>query len=149
MYAAINEMGYALSRLEIEPEYYDAETSPHEAGSSQFPNKASNNIDNEIVQLTKLKSGPHEGLSKVVPGKRELPVSAVKMLAGREANFSGRGRFSGADCCHLLSRYLPVNGPWLVDQMTSRVYISQFSADGSLLVAGFQVPVLLLMFKEL
>ncbi|XP_050899281.1 LEC14B protein-like [Lathyrus oleraceus] len=35
-------------------------------------------------------------------------------------------------------RYLPVNGPWLIDQMPSRAYVSQFSADGSLFVAGFQ-----------
>ncbi|XP_039020946.1 LEC14B protein-like [Hibiscus syriacus] len=60
------------------------------------------------------------------------------MLAGREGNYSGRGRFSSADCCHMLSSYFPVNGPWLVDQTTSRAYVSQFSADGSLFVAGFQ-----------
>ncbi|XP_050942849.1 LEC14B homolog isoform X4 [Cucumis melo] len=57
---------------------------------------------------------------------------------GRECNYSGKGRFSAGDCCHVLSRYLPVNGPWLVDQMTSRAYVSQFSSDGSLFVAGFQ-----------
>ncbi|KAJ6329210.1 hypothetical protein OIU77_010812 [Salix suchowensis] len=38
----------------------------------------------------------------------------------------------------MLSRYLPVKGPWLVDQMSTRAYVSQFSADGSLFVAGFQ-----------
>jgi WD repeat-containing protein 23 len=64
------------------------------------------------------------------------------MLAGRESNRSGRGRFSSADRCHILSRYLPVNGPWLIDQMPSRAYVSQFSADGSLFVAGFQVNIL-------
>ncbi|XP_050237419.1 LEC14B protein isoform X4 [Mercurialis annua] len=74
----------------------------------------------------------------MMPGKRKLPVSTVKMLAGREGNYSGRGRFSAADRCHMLGRYLPVNGPWLIDQMTSRAYVSQFSADGSLFVAGFQ-----------
>lgn len=44
----------------------------------------------------------------------------------------------------MISRYLPVNGPWLVDQMTSWAYVSQFSADGFLFVAGFQVVLLVL-----
>ncbi|XP_057963742.1 LEC14B protein isoform X2 [Malania oleifera] len=60
------------------------------------------------------------------------------MLAARQGNYSGRGRFSVADCCHILSRYLPVSGPSVVDRMKSRAYVSQFSADGSLFVAGFQ-----------
>ncbi|KDO74958.1 hypothetical protein CISIN_1g015301mg [Citrus sinensis] len=60
------------------------------------------------------------------------------MLVGREVNYSGRGRFSAADSCHVLSRYLPVNGPWKVDGMNSRVYTSQFSNDGSFFVAASQ-----------
>ncbi|KAK7860327.1 LEC14B homolog isoform X2 [Quercus suber] len=60
------------------------------------------------------------------------------MLVARETNHSGRGRFSSADSCHVLSRYLPINGPWRVDRMKSGAYTSQFSADGSLFVAGFQ-----------
>jgi hypothetical protein len=39
----------------------------------------------------------------------------------------------------VLSRYLPTKGPWIVDRMGSRAYVSQFSDDGSLFVAGFQV----------
>jgi WD repeat-containing protein 23 len=146
--AAIDEMGYAMSRLEIESDISDDGKTVHEVSTSQRSNNPLNNLDNEIAQLTKLKSEPHQLLSQVAPGRRDLPVSTVKMLAGRECNFSGRGRFSSADCCHVLSRYLPVNGPWLVDQMSSRAYVSQFSADGSLFVAGFQVKCLLLEHKN-
>ncbi|XP_044493891.1 LEC14B protein [Mangifera indica] len=135
----IDEMGYSMSRLDIESDYFDSDESSSEASNSHSKCKNHlNNLDHEIAQLTKLKSGPHEKLSKVIPGKQDLPVSVVKMLASRQGNYSGRGRFSSADCCHILSRYLPVNGPWLVDQISSRAYVSQFSADGSLFIAGFQ-----------
>lgn len=143
-----DEMGYAMSRLEIDSEFCDGGNTINEASNSRSKSKKPlNDLDHEIAQLTKLKSSPHKLLSKEIPGKRDLPVSAVKMLAGRESNYSGRGRFSSADCCHMLSRYLPVNGPWLVDQANSRAYVSQFSADGSLFVAGFQVPSLLLYLR--
>ena len=132
----LDEMGYAMSRPEME----DGDT-VHEGCSGQQTKTPFRDIDNEIAQITKLKSTPHKLLGQDGPGKPKLPVSPVKMLAGRESNHSGRGRFSSADCCHLLSRYLPVNGPWLIDQMESRAYVSQFSADGSLFVAGFQVSV--------
>ncbi|KAL5561604.1 hypothetical protein UlMin_031351 [Ulmus minor] len=135
---AVDEMGYSMSRLELMSDTCDGGKNFPEVSSSQRSKRTLNNLDHELAQLTKLKSEPHERLSRVGPGKRELPVSTVKMLARREGNFSGRGRFSSADRCHLLSRYLPVNGPWLVDQLTSRAYVSQFSADGSLFVAGFQ-----------
>lgn len=135
---AANEMGYAMSRLELDSDFCDAGKDIHGNDNTERLNKELNHLDHEISQLTKLRSGPHECLSQIIPGKRDSPVSTVKMLAGREGNYSGRGRFSSADCCHVLSRYLPVNGPWLVDQMTSRAYVSQFSADGSLFVAGFQ-----------
>ncbi|XP_027933698.1 LEC14B homolog isoform X1 [Vigna unguiculata] len=95
-------------------------------------------LDHEIAQLTKLRSSPHELLGRVVPGRMRLPASTVRMLVGREGNFSGRGRFSSADGCHVLSRYLPTKGPWIVDRMKSRAYVSQFSDDGSLFIAGFQ-----------
>lgn len=103
-------------------------------GSRQVPSHP----DNEIAQLTKITSVPNEHLSRVMPGKSKVPVSPVKMLVGREGNYSGRGRFSSADCCHILSRCLPVSGPTVVDRMTSCAYVSQFSGDGSLFVAGFQ-----------
>ncbi|KAB2050712.1 Uncharacterized protein F383_27027 [Gossypium arboreum] len=134
----IDEMGYAMSRLEIESELFDGGNTVHEASSSTRPGKPFPKVDDEISQLTNLRSGPNDRLHQLVPGKQQLPVSPVRMLAGREGNYSGKGRFSSADRCHMLSRYLPVNGPWLVDQTTSRAYVSQFSADGSLFVAGFQ-----------
>jgi WD repeat-containing protein 23 len=137
--ADVDEMGYSMSRLELESDICDGEKNIPEVSSSQRSTRPLNVLDHEIAQITKLRSGPHELLSHVEPGRREQQVSTVKMLARREGNYSGRGRFSSADCCHVLSRYLPVNGPWLVDQMNSRAYVSQFSADGSLFVAGFQV----------
>lgn len=111
----------------------------NESSSSGIVGERDNHLDHEIAQLTKLRSSPHELLGCVVPGRMRLPVSTVRMLVGREGNYSGRGRFSSADGCHVLSRYLPTKGPWIVDRMKSRAYVSQFSADGSLLIAGFQV----------
>lgn len=105
-------------------------------------------LDHEIAHLTKLRSRPNQFPGQGVNGKRDVSVSTVKMLAGRESNYSGRGRFSSADCCHVLSRYLPVNGPWRVDKMNSCAYVSQFSDDGSLFVAGFQVLDLGLLFIQ-
>lgn len=137
-----DEMGYSLSRLTVESDCFDDWSSNHEVGSSQRSNEP---FDHEVAHLTKLRSAPNERLRQVGPGRRDRTVSTVKMLAGREGNYSGRGRFSSADCCHVLGRYLPVKGPWLVDQMPSRAYISQFSADGSLFIAGFQV---ILIFCE-
>lgn len=137
--ASIDEMGYAMSRLEIDSEHCDGAKTRDDITNGQRSHESLDNWDREISMITNSKSRPHERLARVTPGKRELPVSTVKMLAGRESNYSGRGRFSAADRCHMLGRYLPVNGPWLIDQMTSRAYVSQFSADGSLFVAGFQV----------
>lgn len=108
------------------------------ASASAGASELSNHVEHEVAHLTKLRSRPHELLRRVVPGRSSLPISTVKMLAGRESNHSGRGRFSSADGCHLLSRYLPINGPCRVDRMKSRAYVSQFSADGSLFVAGCQ-----------
>lgn len=134
----IEDMGYAMSRLEIESEFLYGGQTMGEVGTSHGLDKSLRKLDHEVAQLTKLRSLPHEGFSHGVPGKRKLPVSVVKMLAGREGNYSGRGRFCSADRCHVLGRYLPVNGPWIVDQMTTRAYVSQFSADGSLFIAGYQ-----------
>lgn len=108
------------------------------SSTSQGPNEVSDYLDHEIAQLTKLRSRPHELLSRDVPGRSRLPVSTMRMLVGREGNYSGRGRFSSADSRHVLSRYLPVHGPCTVDQLNSRTYVSQFSADGTLFVAGCQ-----------
>ncbi|KAJ1435722.1 WD40/YVTN repeat-like-containing domain superfamily [Sesbania bispinosa] len=104
-------MGYAMSRLEVESSLYDDGNAIHEDSSSGQMKKPFENLDNEIAQITKLKSTPHQLLINDGTGRTELPVSPVKMLAGRESNYSGRGRFSSADRCHLLSRYLPLMVP--------------------------------------
>lgn len=120
-------------------------TRPFAVGDSKSRDRAvcgdqkhGDSLGHEIWQLTRVCSSPHRWLCGARPGKVNLPVSPVKMLGGREVNYNGRGRFTSSDCCHILSRYLPVYGPSLVDRMTSCAYVSQFSADGSLFVAGFQ-----------
>ncbi|KAL8530762.1 hypothetical protein ACS0TY_007706 [Phlomoides rotata] len=134
----IKDMGYAFSKLEVDSDLFDGSSSNNELGGSHQTNRQLQSLNHDVAHLTKLRSGPQENLSRVFPGKRELPISTLKMLAGRETNLSGRGRFSSGDCRHVLSKYLPVNGPSVVDQMSTRAYVSQFSADGSLFVAAFQ-----------
>ncbi|XP_020590940.1 LEC14B homolog isoform X2 [Phalaenopsis equestris] len=129
-------MGYSLSK----PSMKNNSCTP-EQGSSVASSRLDQgvfNVDHELFQLTKLRFLPCEAFSKGILSGKKLPISTVKMLFGREANCSGLGRFSLADCSHILGRYLPVYGPWQVDRMDTRVYVSQFSADGSLFVAGFQ-----------
>lgn len=138
--AGFEDMGFALSRLEIDSGLLDGSS----YGNSEVARMSQHDghlhsLDHEIAQLTRIRSRPNENLSKVLAVKKDVPVSIVKMLAGREANYSGRRSFSSADRCHVLTRYLPVNGPCVVDQMPTRAYVSQFSADGSLFIAAFQV----------
>ena len=128
------EMGHYVNQLEI-----DSDESDTNDGYDQGNDECFACLDNDITHSTQVKSKPNEHLSKIAPGKRKKSVSTLMMLAGREANYSGRGRFTSADRCHVSSRYLPVKGPWLVDQINSRAYVSQFSTDGSLFVTGFQV----------
>ncbi|XWS13983.1 hypothetical protein CRYUN_Cryun36dG0085100 [Craigia yunnanensis] len=52
--------------------------------------RSENSLDHDIAQLTNLRSGPHELLSRGVPGRMRLPVSTLKMLVGRESNYMGR-----------------------------------------------------------
>lgn len=102
--------------------------------ASEDPNK----LHYELEHITKLRSAPNGMLSRMNGKSQNGYVSTLSMLAGREANISGRGKFSVADCCHVASRYLPSCGPDIMDTMDSRAYIGQFSADGSLFVTGFQ-----------
>lgn len=103
--------------------------------------------DGEFSQLTKLRSAPHRHQRRVLPEETRSLVSPVHMMIGRECNFSGRGRFSLSDSCHVLSRYLPVHStPHAIDKMKSCAYVSQFSDDGSLFVAGFQVLETILLY---
>ncbi|KAH7858031.1 hypothetical protein Vadar_019251 [Vaccinium darrowii] len=127
-----------MSRSRKEKSTCEGVSAPDGVGTGRAHNVPSGYLDHEIAQLTKLRSEPNELLSRVGLRKSLLPVSPVIMLAGRESNYSGRGRFSSADSCHVLSRYLPVSGPRKIDQMKSCAYVSQFSADGSLFIAGFQ-----------
>ncbi|KAK1412537.1 hypothetical protein QVD17_33878 [Tagetes erecta] len=137
-HTAIGDMGYALSRLDVDPDYSDSESSPVGDENDNLRSSSQCDLDHEVAQQTKLKSAPHENLKRVLARREEVLVSPVKMLAGREGNYSGRGRFSSADRCHMLNKYLPVKGPSIVDQLTTRAYVSQFSSDGSLFVAAFQ-----------
>ncbi|CAL9048851.1 LEC14B homolog [Musa acuminata AAA Group] len=108
------------------------------SSSTLVPVDATFTIDDEISQLTKLQSGPCTSNLKALRSCRRMPIPTTTMLLAREANYSGQGRFSSADCSHVLGRYLPVNSPSQIDRMNSEAYVSQFSIDGSLLVAGFQ-----------
>ncbi|KAG9143014.1 hypothetical protein Leryth_006282 [Lithospermum erythrorhizon] len=125
-----------MSRARI---YFDLQDSEN-AGSfiRSRPDEVFNCRDEEIAQSTRIKSDPHYLLQRMGPGREKLPINSLKMLMAREGNCSGRGKFSSADCCHVLNRYLPVTKPLAVDKVNSCAYISQFSADGSRFVAGYQ-----------
>ncbi|XP_051127722.1 LEC14B homolog [Andrographis paniculata] len=120
------------SRRYLDP--FDDVLEPGESSGSVTPGCG----DDEFAQLTNLRSAPNKCLSRAWPKEKKSPISPVRMLLGREFNYSGRGRFSLSDSCHVLSRYLPVNAPSVIDKMRSCAYVSQFSDDGSLFVAGFQ-----------
>ncbi|EEC70688.1 LEC14B protein isoform X1 [Oryza sativa Japonica Group] len=95
-------------------------------------------IDEEVSHLTRLKSEPCERTRASLHAGKKRHISTFKLLSGRESNCLGIGRFSSADCSYALRKHLPVKGPWCVDDMDSEAYISQFSADGSLLIGGFR-----------
>lgn len=135
----------AMSRLAKGIKVCDEESSCTRSHRAQGSGGNSGDLDHDIAQLTKLRSKPNEHLRKATLGGLKMPVSTLRMLAARESNYSGRGRFSLSDSCHVLSRYLPICGPQKVDKMGSRAYVSQFSADGSLFVAGFQVIIIFLV----
>ncbi|CAL4963583.1 unnamed protein product [Urochloa decumbens] len=95
-------------------------------------------IDEEVSHLSRIKSEPSQRTRASIYVGQKRPISTFKLLSGRESNCSGMGRFSSADCSYALRKHLPVKGPWCVDDMDSEAYISQFSADGSLLIGGFR-----------
>ncbi|KAF5205741.1 Ddb1- and cul4-associated factor [Thalictrum thalictroides] len=135
------EMGFAMSRLEVDPYEYQCDEADFDPQDMSIQMRNQNNslveTNTDIAQITKLTTKPHDNFSRG-HHQKVLPVSTVKMLSGREFNCSGRGRFSSADCRHVLSRFLPVYGPWQIDKLKTRAYVSQFSADGSLFIAGSQ-----------
>ncbi|KAJ6828307.1 LEC14B protein-like isoform X1 [Iris pallida] len=132
----LNGMGYNMSKPELDPSLCSGSTD--DGASSRQKYHRSFDTDHDIFHLTRLHSEPSRSTVMGMHGGRKLPISTIKMLAGREVNCSGRGRFSSADSSRVLGRYLPVNGPWPVDRMDTRAYVSRFSSDGSLFIAGFQ-----------
>uniref|UniRef100_A0A0D9WGE1 Uncharacterized protein n=1 Tax=Leersia perrieri TaxID=77586 RepID=A0A0D9WGE1_9ORYZ len=128
-------MGYGMSRLEDE---YNEHEEQNDDGSSSQVNNEFLNVHNDIFHITRIKSGPSESIRKSVGTSKDM-ISTTRLLSGREINSSGNGKFSSVDRAFVLGRYLPIDGPEIVDRMDSRAYVSQFSADGSLFVAGFQV----------
>ena len=95
-------------------------------------------IEEEVSHLTRMRSEPCPR-----GRKRGHNLSAFEMLSSRESGRSGRagggGGFCSADRAYAAGKHLPAEGPWCVEDMDSEAYVSQFSADGSLLVAGFRV----------
>ncbi|KAL2556737.1 transducin family protein/WD-40 repeat family protein [Forsythia ovata] len=88
--AAINSMGYSFSKLEIDSGLLDGLSSNNEVEGSSQSKSLSNHLDHEIAQLTKLRSGPHVNLSRVLPGKRRLPVSTYENVGGSRGKFYGK-----------------------------------------------------------
>ena len=74
-----NEVGYAMSRLEIDSDICDAGKNIHGDDNTERLDKESNHLDHEISQVTKLRSGPLECLCQIIPGKRDSPVSTVNI----------------------------------------------------------------------
>ena len=93
-------------------------------------------IEEEVSHLTRMRSEPCPR-----GRKRGHNLSAFEMLSSRESGRSGGGGggFCSADRAYAAGKHLPAEGPWCVEDMDSEAYVSQFSSDGSLLVAGFRV----------
>jgi DDB1- and CUL4-associated factor 11 len=130
-------MGYGMSRLE--EEYYEPEVQNTAASSSTEVREGFSNLHNDIFQMTRIRSGLSGSIYKSMSTYTGT-ISTSKLLSRREVDCSGKGKFSSSDRVFVIGRYVPKYGPELVDRMDSRAYVSQFSADGTLFVAGFQVP---------
>ena len=129
-------MGYGMSRLE--DEFYEPEGQDTDGSSSVQVNDEFSKLHNDIFHMTRMRSGLSESIYKSMGTNRGI-ISTTKLLSGREVDCSGKGMFSSGDRAFVLGRYVPMNGPEFLDRMDSRAYVSQFSADGTLFVAGFQV----------
>jgi WD repeat-containing protein 23 len=128
-------MGYGMSRLE--DEYYEPEGQNTDGSGSVQVNDEFAKLHNDIFHMTRMRSRLTERY-KSMDTNRGL-ISTAKLLSRREIDCSGKGMFSSCDRAFVLGRCVPMNGPELLDRMDSRAYVSQFSADGTLFVAGFQV----------
>ena len=88
----------------------------------------------KMSHLTRATSEPCRRARGAASALRKRPFSAFELVSAREAGRAGGAGFSVADrAAH------PTKGPWGVDDVDSEAYVSQFSADGSLLIAGFRV----------
>lgn len=94
-------------------------------------------LDHPLAQMTRMYTSANWGSKKLRRSPGSL-VNALTMLEGREINVSKNGRFSSAECCHLSQRYIPTDGPTIIDRMDSRAYIGQFSEDGSIFIGAYQ-----------
>lgn len=94
---------------------------------------------NEVFHLTRARSELCHRTRGASSARRRRPFSTFELVSARESGRTGGAGFSSADRACVGRRHIPTKGPWAVDEMNSEAYVSQFSADGSLLVAGFRV----------
>ncbi|WVZ96231.1 hypothetical protein U9M48_041896 [Paspalum notatum var. saurae] len=92
----------------------------------------------EVSQLTRAASEHCFRARGAASATRRKPFSAFELVSARESGRAGGAGFSAADRAYVGRRHVPTRGPWSVDDVDSEAYVSQFSADGSLLVAGFR-----------
>ncbi|CAK9218686.1 unnamed protein product [Sphagnum troendelagicum] len=116
------------------PGFSSLNESARSEGSESLPAP----LDHDLAHATALRNAASEDSARLGKVKPFKLVNTHTMLTGREFNVSKNGRFSRAECCHVAARYLPTDGPSVVEQLNSRAYIGQFSRDGTLFVAGFQ-----------
>ncbi|CAL4910378.1 unnamed protein product [Urochloa decumbens] len=93
---------------------------------------------NEVFHLTRARSELCHRSRGAASARRRRPFSTFELVSARESGRTGGAGLSSADRAYVGSRHIPTKGPWGVDEMDSEAYVSQFSADGSLLVAGFR-----------
>jgi len=93
---------------------------------------------NEVFHLTRARSEPCHRTRGAASARGRRPFSTFGLMSARESGRTGGAGFSPADRAYVGSRHIPTKGPWIVDEVDSEAYVSQFSADGSLLVAGFR-----------
>ncbi|OEL32474.1 LEC14B-like protein [Dichanthelium oligosanthes] len=94
---------------------------------------------NEVFHLTRARSEVCHRTRGAASARRRRPFSTFELVSARESGRTGGAGFASADRAYVGSRHIPTKGPWGVDEVDSEAYVSQFSADGSLLVAGFRV----------
>ncbi|CAH9115159.1 unnamed protein product [Cuscuta epithymum] len=127
-------MVFDMSRIDVEV----SKGSQKNGQLNSQKNGQLNSFKDEIVHLTRLRSRPCENLRRELARKKDASISTLKMIIAREANYSRREFFSSSDRCHIMNKYLPIRDPMVVDKMPTRAYVSHFTPDGSLFIAGFQ-----------